>query len=216
MKKFRTAIFNGYQKEEVDKYLNELMQEIEDLQEEVKKGQDAERVRRRMEEENRELSEQLRTQTEKLRKYESDYSGFMALMVNMKEQARQIVTDAQTDAEQVLNMAKKEADDIISTAQKTAEEITEQAQTEAKDYRNEVEKNLEKKEQEEIRKFEMARFKVAGYLDSLNRSQNRLLEVYEEFGHIVEQLPLRVGDVFSEEPFELLKEPGNEDAVPTE
>ena len=75
-----------------------------------------------------------------------------------------------------------------------------------------MEAELEKRRREEAQKFEIARSNVAGYLESLNRSQNKLLEVYEEFGHVVEQLPLRIGDVFSEEPFELL-EKSKEDAT---
>ena len=49
--------------------------------------------------------------------------------------------------------------------------------------------------------------KLTEYLESLNRTQNRLIQVYEEFGRVVGQLPLRIGDVFSEEPFELLENP---------
>lgn len=242
MKKFRTALFNGYRRDAVDEYLEDLTQKLEDLQEDAKRGRSAEQLLSQMEKENEELRNQLQAQTEKLeketeqrqrlqkkqqdmqkehdrlkelneknteneeklRKYESDYSGFMALMVSMKEQARQIVTDAQADAEQVLVMAKKEADGITTTARQNAEEIEKQAQNEAESYRKSVETELEKKRQEEARKFELARFKVAGYLEALNRSQNKLLEVYEEFGRVVEKLPLRIGDVFSEEPFELL------------
>lgn len=249
MKKFRTALFNGYRRDAVDEYLEDLRQELEDLQEDAKRGRSAEQLLSQMEKENEELRNQLQAQTEKLeketeqrlqlqkkqqeiqkeydrlkeltaksaeneeklRKYESDYSGFMALMVNMKEQARQIVTEAQADAEQVLVMAKKEADGITTTARQNAEKIEKQAKNEAESYRESVETELEEKRQEEARKFELARFKVAGYLESLNRSQNKLLEVYEEFGRVVERLPLRIGDVFSEEPFELLDEKKKED-----
>ena len=248
MKKFRTAIVNGYKKEAVDTYLEELEQEMERLQEGAQKGQAVDGLRRQLEEmeqENERLKTQLRARTEaleaeivqrkqlqqreaelqeeqkrlkeqnakyakdeeKLRKYESDYSGFMALMVNMKEQAKQIVTDAQADAEQILLMAKKDADNITDTAKQGAEKITEQARQGAEGYRKNVEEEMEKKQEEEALKFQMARYKVTGYLDALNSSQKKLVEVYEEFGRVVEQLPLRIGDVFSEEPFELLEEP---------
>ena len=86
-------------------------------------------------------------------------------------------------------------------------QITEQARQGAEDYRKNVEEEMEKKQEEEALKFQMARYKVTGYLDALNSSQKKLVEVYEEFGRVVEQLPLRIGDVFSEEPFELLEEP---------
>ena len=153
------------------------------------------------------LNDQYAETEEKLKRYENDYSSFMDLMVNMKTQARQIVTDAQADAEEILLMAKKDADNITSSARSDAEKITDQAKLSALDYRQNVEKELKKKQDEESLKFQLARFKIAGYLDSLNRSQNKLIEVYEEFGSLVGQLPLRLGDVFSEEPFELLDSP---------
>ena len=248
MKKFRTAIVNGYKKEAVDTYLEELEQEMERLQEGAQKGQAVDGLRRQLEEmeqENEKLKSQLRARTEaleaeivqrkqlqqreaelqeeqkrlkeqnakyakdeeKLRKYESDYSGFMALMVNMKEQAKQIVTDAQADAEQILLMAKKDADGITAAARTDAEKIAEQAKNDAETSMQKAEADIEKMREEEAEKFKMARYKISGYLDSLNRSQNKLIEVYEEFGNIVDQLPLRIGDVFSEEAFELLDDP---------
>ncbi len=258
MKKFHTAFINGYQKSEVDEYLEDMMIELEDLRRDAQKGQAAERLRVQMEQmetEKEELQEQLRTREEeiqaltrqleekehllqqlqeeesrlqeekkhlsdlneqfaekeeKLRKYESDYSSFMDLMVNMKSQARKIVTDAQADAEEILRMAKKDADDITSSAQSDAEKITDQAKMSARDYQQDVEKQMEKKQKEEELKFQLARFKISEYLESLNRSQNMLIEVYEDFGRLVGQLPLRIGDVFSEEPFELLAEQGKE------
>ena len=260
MKKFRTAFINGYQKSEVDEYLEDMMIELEDLRKDAQMGQAAERLRVQMEQmetEKVELQEQLRTREEemqavtrqleekerllqqlqeeesrlqeekkrlsdlngqfaekeeKLRKYESDYSSFMDLMVNMKSQARKIVTDAQADAEEILRMAKKDADDITSSARSDAEKITDQAKMSARDYQQDVEKQMEKKQKEEELKFQLARFKISEYLESLNRSQNMLIEVYEDFGRLVGQLPLRIGDVFSEEPFELLAEQGKEKA----
>lgn len=287
MKKFRTALFNGYQKNAVDDYLEDLMREMDDLREDALKAQSVDRFRTQLEEirqENEHLQEQLKEQSqkleteseqrqqmiseheqqlleekrqlddmarmlkdrerqlaekqqqiqqlqqredtlkaeqqrfsslseqyaeteEKLKRYENDYSSFMDLMVNMKTQARQIVTDAQADAEKILIMAKKDADNITSSARSDAEKITDQAKLSALDYQQNVEKELKKKQEEESLKFQLARFKIAGYLESLNQSQNKLIEVYEEFGSLVGQLPLRLGDVFSEEPFELLDDP---------
>ena len=297
MKKFRTALFNGYQKNAVDEYLEDLMQELEVLRQDAFKAQSAGQLRTQLEEirqENERLQESLQEKSrkleeeaeqkqllisehekqlsnekqrledidrelrnreqqlkekelqlqqlkekelqlqqlqqqenafkeerqrlaslndqyaekeEKLKRYENDYSSFMDLMVNMKSQARQIVTDAQSDAEEILLMAKKDADEITSSAQSEAEKITDRAKLEALDYRENVEKELKKRKEDESLKFQLARFRISEYLESLNRSQNRLISVYEEFGRLVGQLPLRLGDVFSDEPFELLDDP---------
>ena len=216
--KFRTSLFNGYKREAVDEYVEDLLQKIEDLETEIQEGRAAKASNSQLQEENERLKEQLRLQTEKLdteraadkeklKKYESEYSGFMSLMVSMKEEAKKIVTDAQSDAEEVLRMAKKDADKITSAAREDAEKIREQAKTEADSCRQKVEEELFRKQEEEAEKFETARHKISEYLDSLNRSQNKVIDVYEEFGRIVEQLPLRLGDVFSSEPFELLEDP---------
>ncbi len=294
MKKFRTALFNGYQKAAVDEYLEDLTQELEYLREDAQKVQDVDRLRSRLEqleEENESLQQQLQehsellrnekskheqllsehekqladvtnqladekkknedkeyqlnamalqlqelqqkeeefqkerqrlvemntqyTETEeKLKKYENDYSDFMELMVNMKTQARQIITDAQADAEEILLMARKDADDITASAQADAEKITDIAKVKAMDHRQNVEKELKKKQDEESLKFQLARYKIAGYLESLNRTQNKLIEVYEEFGRLVGQLPLRLGDVFSGEDFELLEDHDEKEIIP--
>ncbi len=251
MKKFRTALFNGYKRTAVDEYIDELTREIEELQKKVQNGATVEHSRSQLAEENVRLQEELKVQAErleaekqqrqilqqkeqdfrngrsqleklnadyakdkeKLKKYESDYSEFMALMVNMKGEAKKIVTEAQSNAEQVLRMAKQEADDITATAQQNAENITQQARAEAEDYRRNVEEELVQKRQEEAECFDAARSRVADYLESLNRSQNRLIEAYEELGRVVGRLPLRIGDVFSVEPFELLEEPGEKEGA---
>lgn len=248
MKKFRTVLFNGYHKEEVDGYLEELEREMNALREDAARGKAVEELNARimqLESSNETYQKRLNSQTgqlesetakgkglaaenerliaenerllaenrqlqeekEKLKKYEKDYSDFMDLMVNMKAQARQIVVDAQSDAEEILHMAKKDADGITAAARTDAEKIAEQAKNDAETSMQKAEADIEKMREEEAEKFKMARYKISGYLDSLNRSQNKLIEVYEEFGNIVDQLPLRIGDVFSEEAFELLDDP---------
>ena len=239
MKKFRTARFNGYQRNEVDEYLAELMEQTELLSRELKeevalreelqqKVLEFQKERQRFEEKfqkerqrSEEESARYAETEDKLRKYESDYSGFMALMVNMKEEAKKSVMDAQADAEQILRMAQKDADDIMtaaqadadgimSAAQADAEKITKQAEAEADDYKENMKKEMGREREKEAMKLQTARIKVTEYLDSLNRSQNKLIEVYEEFGRIMERLPLRIGDMLTEEPFAFLDVPEDE------
>ena len=145
----------------------------------------------------------------------------MALMVHIKEAAKKSVMDAQADAEQILRMAQKDADDlmtaaqadadgIMSAAQADAEKITKQAEAEADDYKENMKKEMGREREKEAMKLQTARIKVTEYLDSLNRSQNKLIEVYEEFGRIMERLPLRIGDMLTEEPFAFLDVPEDE------
>lgn len=228
MKKFRTVLLNGYQKNEVDAYINEITGELERereenargkeqssrLSEELKNAQD--RVQQ-LEKECSRLKEAGVQQAEaekKLQKYEKDYSDFMDLMVNMKAQARQVVKESQTNAEQILGLAKKEADGMIAEARSQAEELLSQAREETRSHRESVEKELEEKKESEIAKFQTASFRLAGYLDALNRSQSKLIQVYEELGRLVGQLPIKNSDVFSAEAVDFLEEtkPGESSA----
>ena len=130
---------------------------------------------------------------EKLKKYEKDYSDFMALMVNMKSQARQVVNEAKSSAEQILKAAKKDAEGTAAAAQSQAEQIVSQAKEEGRSLRENVERELEKRKEEETMKFQTASFRLANYLEALNRSQSRLLKAYEEMGHLVKLLPIKNG-----------------------
>ena len=69
MKKFRTTLFNGYQKNAVDDYLEDLMREMDELREDALKGQSIDRFRAQLEEirrENEQLQEQLKEQSRRL------------------------------------------------------------------------------------------------------------------------------------------------------
>ena len=69
MKKFRTALFNGYQKNAVDEYLEDLMQELEVLRQDAFKAQSAGQLRTQLEEirqENERLQESLQEKSRKL------------------------------------------------------------------------------------------------------------------------------------------------------
>ena len=193
--------------EDIDRELRNREQQLKEKELQLQQLQQQENAFKEERQRLTSLNDQYAEKEEKLKRYENDYSSFMDLMVNMKSQARQIVTDAQSDAEEILLMAKKDADEITSSAQSEAEKITDRAKLEALDYRQNVEKELKKRKEDESLKFQLARFRISEYLESLNRSQNRLISVYEEFGRLVGQLPLRLGDVFSDEPFELLDDP---------
>ena len=193
--------------EDIDRELRNREQQLKEKELQLQQLQQQENAFKEERQRLTSLNDQYAEKEEKLKRYENDYSSFMDLMVNMKSQARQIVTDAQSDAEEILLMAKKDADEITSSAQSEAEKITDRATLEALDYRQNVEKELKKRKEDESLKFQLARFRISEYLESLNRSQNRLISVYEEFGRLVGQLPLRLGDVFSDEPFELLDDP---------
>ena len=76
--------------------------------------------------------------------------------------------------------------------------------------RKKTEEELQARKEIEERNYMAAKYKLKEYLDSLNATQSRLISTYNELGKLVNQMPIRLEDVFSEEPMELLE---NQSAV---
>ena len=105
-----------------------------------------------------------------------------------------------------MDEAKEEAETIRSAANEKAEDIENAAHLEAEKYKRETEAILQKKKETDRRNFEQARLNLANYLDGLNRSQSKLIETYNELGALVKKMPIRIDDIFSDQPFQLLSE----------
>lgn len=207
MKKFRTVFFYGYQRDEVDGYVESLTSQIEDLKNQLEQ----------QEGEKENLKKALEKSEEELKNYKDDYLNFMDLMVNMKNQAKEVVQEASKNAEEIIEIAKKDAKKITSDAQSGAKEITEAAQSgaeeivsaakaEADTYLQDVKQKIENQKKQEEENWKLARYKLMTHLDAMKQAQEKLLEVYEQLGKVVGKMPLRLGDVWSDEPFELLEE----------
>ena len=219
MKEFRKVLFNGYQRDEVDEYVSGLLREMEELNRKLQEMETLKDSKMQLELELENLKAKLKKSEEiqeKLRKYESDYSGFMSLMVNMKEEAKRLVTDAQSDAEHILSAAQEKAEQITANAGEDANRITEQAKNEANQYKKEAEDSIFKQRQEDVMRFEAARIKIERYVDSINRTQQKLFDFYDEFGRVIKQLPISISDMLGEDAFKRLEDnsesdEGNED-----
>ena len=228
MREFRTTFFNGYQKADVDDYVNSLAAEVERLQKLGEGGAEKERTIRELTERLESREEELRAAKERqkrleeeccrlraveenfseieeqLKKYEGGYSNFMDLMVSMKAQAREMVQEASRNAEEIINLAQRDAEKITSEAQAGAQDIAADAKIKAEKYWMNAEQEIAQKRKEEEESLKETQDRIEHYIASLKRSRGSLLEVYEQLGNVVGQLPLRLGDVFSDEPFELL------------
>ncbi len=217
MKKFRTVFFNGYQKEEVDGYVESLMSQIEQLtrvsEDNAEKDKTIQELKEQLEQREREKEDL----EKRLKKNETEYLNFMDLMVDMKNQAKEVVQEASKNAEEIIEIAKKDAEKITSEAKSGAEEITQAAQSgaeeivsaakaEADTYVQDMKQEIEEKKKREEENWKLARYKLMTHLDAMKQAQEKLMEVYEQLGKVVGKMPLRLGDVLSDEPFEFLEE----------
>ena len=222
MGKFRNVFFGGYQKAEVDEYVEGLLSELERAKSgEGKEGAQKEKeleeakanLQREQEEKNqllKQLSEmkaklessqtdknkELREVKEQLNEYQNKYSYdvFADMLSSAKKDADQLINSARENAEQLTIAAQKNAEQILNEARENADRITMDAQVDARIYRQKVEKELKAQEEENGKKFMVAKYRLMEYLEALNRSQSQLIKTYNELGEIVKKMPVQMED----------------------
>ena len=222
MGKFRNVFFGGYQKAEVDEYVESLLYELERAKSgEGKEGAQKEKeleeakanLQREQEEKNqllKQLSEmkaqlessqtdknkELREVKEQLNEYQNKYSYdvFADMLSSAKKDADQLINSARENAEQLTSTAKENAEQILNEARENADRITMDAQVDARIYRQKVEKELKAQEEENGKNFMVAKYRRMEYLEALNRSQSQLIKTYNELGEIVKKMPVQIED----------------------
>ena len=222
MGKFRNVFFGGYQKAEVDEYVESLLSELERAKSgEGKEGAQKEKeleeakanLQREQEEKNqllKQLSEmkaqlessqtdkdkELREVKEQLNEYQNKYSYdvFADMLSSAKKDADQLINSARENAEQLTSTAKENAEQILNEARENADRITMDAQVDARIYRQKVEKELKAQEEENGKKFMLAKYRLMEYLEALNRTQNQLIKTYNELREIVKKMPVQIED----------------------
>ena len=222
MGKFRNVFFGGYQKAEVDEYVESLLSELERAKSgEGKEGAQKEKeleeakanLQKEQEEKNqllKQLSEmkaqlessqtdkdkELQEVKEQLNEYQNKYSYdvFADMLSSAKKDADQLINSARENAEQLTSTAKENAEQILNEARENADRITMDAQVDARIYRQKVEKELKAQEEENGKKFMVAKYRLMEYLEALNRSQSQLIKTYNELGEIVKKMPVQIED----------------------
>lgn len=222
MGKFRNVFFGGYQKAEVDEYVESLLSELEraksgEGKEGAQKEKELEEAKANLQREQEEKSQLLKqlskmkaqlesSQTDKdkelqevkeqLNEYQNKYSYdvFADMLSSAKKDADQLINSARENAEQLTSTAKENAEQILNEARENADRITMDAQVDARIYRQKVEKELKAQEEENGKKFMVAKYRLMEYLEALNRSQSQLIKTYNELGEIVKKMPVQIED----------------------
>ena len=233
MGKFRNVFFGGYQKAEVDEYVESLLSELEraksgEGKEGAQKEKELEEAKANLQREQEEKSQllkqlskmkaqlessqtdkdkELREVKEQLNEYQNKYSYdvFADMLSSAKKDADQLINSARENAEQLTSTARENAEQLTSTAKENAEQIlnearenadriTMDAQVDARIYRQKVEKELKAQEEENGKKFMVAKYRLMEYLEALNRSQSQLIKTYNELGEIVKKMPVQIED----------------------
>ena len=263
MKKFRSAFFGGYQREEVDDYIEALIselervktnsgsenaQELEEMKEQVQQerkekdslinqlGQleakikshsvDNEKEVQNLREElaryreNGDSKEKKEKATRRLEDERREKDALLKRIAELEEKVNERNDEKEKEIQEMreqLDKYKSSYDvleNVVSAAKKDADKLLYDAQADAQMHRDKVEKELKEKREADGKRYMLAKYKLMEYLNSLNRSQSQLIKTYNELGEIVKKMPIRVEDVFSDDPMELLpnaEEDGNPD-----
>lgn len=211
MGKFRNVFFGGYQKAEVDEYVESLLYELEraksgEGKEGAQKEKELEEAKANLQKEQEEKNQLLKQLSEMKAQLESSQTDKDKELQEVKEQLNEyqnkysydvfadMLSSAKKDAEQLTIAAQKNAEQILNEARENADKITMDAQVDARIYRQKVEKELKAQEEENGKKFMLAKYRLMEYLEALNRSQSQLIKTYNELGEIVKKMPVQIED----------------------
>lgn len=201
---FFSNLFKGSQPEEKheDKeYAEFLLKELENLKKETN---------RTLEEEHKKVSElqakfeKEQEEKEALKKKISDYEGSYS-------DFSKIISAAKLEAGDTVEKARQEAKTALLTARQDAERITTAAKAEAALLKQNTEKQLKEKAKADEQRYTIAKYKLMEYLNSINKTQSKLVETYNELGELIQKMPLRIDDLLSDEPMGLLPESKEDD-----
>lgn len=211
MGKFRNVFFGGYQKAEVDEYVESLLSELEraksgEGKEGAQKEKELEEAKANLQREQEEKNQLLKQLSEMKAQLESSQTDKDKELQEVKEQLNEyqnkysydvfadMLSSAKKDADQLINSARENAEQILNEARENADKITMDAQVDARIYRQKVEKELKAQEEENGKKFMLAKYRLMEYLEALNRSQSQLIKTYNELGEIVKKMPVQIED----------------------
>ena len=211
MGKFRNVFFGGYQKAEVDEYVESLLSELEraksgEGKEGAQKEKELEEAKANLQREQEEKKQFLKQLSEMKAQLESSQTDKDKELQEVKEQLNEyqnkysydvfadMLSSAKKDADQLINSARENAEQILNEARENADKITMDAQVDARIYRQKVEKELKAQEEENGKKFMLAKYRLMEYLEALNRSQSQLIKTYNELGEIVKKMPVQIED----------------------
>ncbi len=140
----------------------------------------------------------------RLREYESSYEEISKYIAQAKEDAEKIRISAKVESDNILSSAKTRSEEMIESARENSRKLEAEARINADLYQVRIETNLKKKISEREEKFTSAIFQFKEYLDAFNRIQNTLVKNYNELGQLIEKMPIKIEDLYSDEPFDLL------------
>lgn len=230
---FRSALFGGYNKEDVDEYIKSMEHEIESIKvlhqreknELMKKlegqQQNEAQVPAQTEETGRMEIQILKEETEKLRKENED------LKLKLKaEQEKTIGWEENTATEntttentaaknddlfdyatvsKIMEEARKSGEQIIAESRKKAEKIMEEAGKDADEQKKRIERRINAQLEEKGIQLIAAKYKIQQYAKEIESAQQGLCDLNSRIREMAENMPVRLDNYWEGEHYRSLE-----------
>lgn len=196
---FRTAFLGGYQKADVEEYMESLLTEMEEsckereaLKKELNEEKEASRAAAdrlteeniRIEKENEQLKQMLAELREKEEKSE-ELNRDLREQVSIYEKRSAVVAD-------VLTEARMNADQLLENANLQAKTMIRQAEEDTQLLKKAGDELMRKETQKHVEQLTMLQVRMNVYLNALDKIQNGIGEIYGSLSKTVGSIPASV------------------------
>lgn len=118
--------------------------------------------------------------------------------------------DAQTQENDVISrvliMAQKDADQKLRDAEQEAERITDQAKMDTFIFQQKAEAEMKKRQEAGRKQYVYAKSKLEDRVNVINQSHEKLVEVYNELGMLLQKMPIKMETLYGGEKSDFLLE----------
>ena len=191
---FKTTFLNGYQKNEVEEYVDQLKGAFDILEKKLAEQEElAKQLNDRLEETD-DLKTNLTIVLEDNKRLTQENTELKETNSRLLEKANELLEKHREQKDSELEKARDEAEKIIQQAQKDGKQIELESKVRALQYQREAEEQTRKRANEEYEKLISAKDQVEKYVTALNASREGLIEYYNELGRLMRTMPVMISD----------------------
>ncbi len=168
---FRKAGFSGYKIEDVDEFVDKVIEKVKAL-----------------EHENRELSSRVETQDKDIVKFKEKEESVQNAIISAEMTAKKIVMEATMKSDEKLSESKEEAEKIVREAEEHAKRVRAEADAKAEELMNVALRESSAKIEENNEILEQQKKNIIRLMGEANKFRNSLIQSYKEHLKVINNM----------------------------
>ena len=160
---FRKAGFSGYKTEDVDDFVDDVVEKVKDLETEIEK-----------------LEIKLKNQDAEMKKLKEKEDSVQEALISAQLSAKQTKTDAEEKSKAIVEEAEQKAKKILSEAQEKADQLNTDTDAKIAELMNQTMKGSSDKIDENNRIIEEQKKNIIKLMGEAAKFRNSLLQAYKE------------------------------------